>query len=136
MRKKPIKHLELKTHWARRICCLFYFATLISFSAEFLVQHDRAQIWTWIVWGICLTPLLAFLPGLIMGSPRNQVILCFFLLLYFCFSVMSSFAPALLGQLSLSTALAESGLFISAMYYARWQARRNWLQQQEISARH
>ena len=130
MRKKPIKHLTLKLHWAKRLTWFFYLATLGSFSASFLIKHDRSQITSWAVLAVYLLPLLAFLPGLIFGHPRNQVILCFFILLYFCFAVMNSFAPGLFGQISVAEAIAEGGLFATAMYYARWQGRTNWLAEQ------
>ena len=127
MRKKPIKHLDLKTHWARRFCWFFYIATLSTFSLSFLMQYNYHQILTWLILAVCLMPLLAFLPGLILGYPRNQAILCFFILLYFCFAVMNSFLPGLLGQISVAEAISEGGLFTSAMYYARWQGRLNSL---------
>lgn len=71
------------------------------------------------IWLLQTTPLLCFLPGLIQGTPRTHVWLCFLAMIYFTQGVLTTIRPAYLWWGIAETVLAV-GLFIDALLYARW----------------
>lgn len=74
------------------------------------------------LWVIVCVPLLVILPGLLRGSWRSSIWLCFVLLVYFMVTVA--------GLASVSNTIGEwlqlvliCLVFTSAMLYARWRQR-------------
>lgn len=65
-------------------------------------------------------PLLAFVPGIISGSARSMIWLCFVLLLYFIVAVPHLFIAATL-MFGIIEVTLISVLFIAAMLFARWR---------------
>ena len=75
----------------------------------------------WIIVAFQCLPLLAFLPFLLRKRHKSYVWVCFFVLLYFCQGVINAFLlPHVVGFLGILEALLTVGLFITAMYAARY----------------
>ncbi|MCP5160202.1 MAG: DUF2069 domain-containing protein [Hahellaceae bacterium] len=70
-------------------------------------------------------PLLIVLPGMLMNSLKSYIWLCFIVLFYFTESTVQAWLSQ--GEVIPTTmAIASVVMFISAMYYVRWQ-RQNGL---------
>lgn len=74
-----------------------------------------------IIWALHCVPLLIVLPGVLRGSPRAHIWLCFLSLGYFTVAVTGAFACW--SSLALLEVFAVVAVFISAMLYARWRAQ-------------
>jgi len=106
--------------WARRVVLTTYMALLAVFSVEIsgivrLLPETRLFVWV-----IFVGPLLLFLPGLLRGTWKTYLWLCFALMVYFSLTVSELFGPHRepgdVAELALLVAL-----FLSAMMYARWR---------------
>jgi len=72
-----------------------------------------------------LIPLLIVLPGMLINRLKSYIWLCFIVLFYFTESTVQAWLSQ--GQwIHVSTSLCSVIIFISAMYYVRWQ-RQNGL---------
>ncbi len=69
---------------------------------------------------IKLFPLLIVLPGLIKGTLRAYIWLCFIVLFYFTQAVVESFLSTGAGLDLFITALTVLN-FLAAMYFVKWQ---------------
>lgn len=117
------QHLRI----SRIIVLLSFFAFLIEFCASIVWFPVPSQMHnsfdTRLT--VCLffvSPLLVFLPGVLLKKYRSHIWLCFLLMLYFCRAVMNLFSDEvrLLDWIDLALILI---LFSAAMLYARWQGR-------------
>lgn len=77
-----------------------------------------------VIWLVQSLLLLAFMPSIFKGQPRPHIWLCFVILIYFCFGVVSAMGGNPLGVLQ---TLLSTGLFTSAMMYGRWKSLLNGL---------
>tara|TARA_R110002094_G_scaffold218472_1_gene190057 strand:- start:2142 stop:2576 length:435 start_codon:yes stop_codon:yes gene_type:complete len=84
-----------------------------------------------VIWLVQSLLLLAFIPSIFSGRPRPHIWLCFVILLYFCMGAVYAYGGSSLGILM---TLLSSGIFCSAMLYARWKSLYNGLLQQQQSA--
>ncbi|MDX1453549.1 MAG: DUF2069 domain-containing protein [Oleiphilaceae bacterium] len=73
-----------------------------------------------LILSIKLLPLLIVLPGIISGTLRAYIWLCFIVLFYFTQAVVESFLSAGAG-LDLLITLLTVVMFCSAMLYVKWQ---------------
>lgn len=69
-----------------------------------------------------VVPLALFLPGVLMGSQRTCVWLCFVILVYFCSGVIWAMSPVQM-IFGLGESLLTVALFTSAMLYVRWYGK-------------
>jgi len=115
---------RLKARLSRYITVASYFALLALFVLWHfvLVPVPDANPLTIVLVKSAL--LLAFLPTIISGNPRNHAWLCFVLMPYFMVAVIDASIP---GTFAVGTAscILIGILFTSAMMYARWQSRYN-----------
>jgi uncharacterized membrane protein len=94
---------------------LFFFAiTTYLARGEFPLATVLAII------GLKMLPLLAFLPGLIQGNIRTHSWLCFVLLIYFIFAVLTTTQHQFYIQGFIFIFLTVE-LFISAMMFVKWK---------------
>lgn len=75
-----------------------------------------------VIWMIQVLPLLIFLPGMMRGSYKTYLWLCFALLIYFTVAVANVVHPRA-GWLDVTEVILTLVLFIQAMLFARWQQR-------------
>lgn len=78
-----------------------------------------------VIWLVQSFLLLAFVPSLFKSHPRPYIWLCFVILFYFCFGILSAVDGSLLGLL---LTLLSSGLFCSSMLFARWKSLLNGIE--------
>lgn len=74
----------------------------------------------WVIGGVKLFPLLIVLPGLIKDSLRAYTWLCFIVLFYFTQAVVEAFLSKG-GSLDLFITLLTVAIFLSAMFYIKWE---------------
>ena len=77
-----------------------------------------------VIWLVQSALLLAFVPSIFKGQPRPYIWLCFVILFYFCFGILSALGGSLQGIL---VTFLSTGIFCSAMLYARWKSLLNSL---------
>ncbi|MEH6649359.1 MAG: DUF2069 domain-containing protein [Motiliproteus sp.] len=78
-----------------------------------------------VIWLVQSFLLIAFVPSIFKSHPRPYIWLCFVILFYFCFGVLSAVDGSLYGFL---LTLLSSGLFCTAMMYARWKSLLNGIE--------
>jgi len=102
-------------------------ALLVTLIGYYLFSHAVAGKDVLFRSVVSIVPLMIFLPGIIKRKYRSASLLCFVLLLYFMVCVQSLFSPgnALLESLSMSIICS---LFITSMFYSRWQQRADVLE--------
>jgi len=111
-----------RTEGVRRLalacyCVLLVVLSLQIFGIEGLQLRARGFFWV-----IAAGPLIVFLPGLLRGTWKTYLWLCFVLLAYFMVTVDVLFRPGAGATDWLQLALI-CVLFTSAMFFARWRQR-------------
>lgn len=110
-------------------CKLFSLVSITLLLSVYAVQflwaapnaHATDNSPQWVVLAVYIVPLLLFVPGIYGGNPRTYAWFCFIIMIYFCDSVITSFAvPHLLGYLGIVQSITICVLFVSAMYAAKW----------------
>ena len=106
-----------------RFLVLASFALLVLLLSMQTFGITRLQLLTRaVVWTVWVLPLLLFLPGILRGSWKSHLWLCFVILVYFTITVSKLFdarrSPADWLEL-----VAIVVLFIAAMMFARWRQR-------------
>jgi uncharacterized membrane protein len=114
--------LIAKADLAQKLTLAALFGLVVLFSAWFLVLIPPGHPLT--ILNIHIVPLLLFVPGLLKKKHKVFIWLCFVILLYFCQSVMNSFAlPTTMGVIGIIQATLCVWLFCAAMMAARYYAR-------------
>ncbi|MEH6473623.1 MAG: DUF2069 domain-containing protein [Halopseudomonas sp.] len=83
-----------------------------------------------VIWLVQSFLLLAFVPFIFKQQPRPFIWLCFVILFYFCAGVLNALQGSWSGILQ---TLLSTGIFCSAMMYARWKSLLNGIHQQPAS---
>jgi uncharacterized membrane protein len=91
--------------------------TLETFGIDRLQMLTRAVLWT--VW---VLPLLLFLPGLLRGSWKSHLWLCFVVMVYFMMAISELFDPRH-GAADWLELVAIVVLFVASMMFSRWRQR-------------
>jgi uncharacterized membrane protein len=107
---------------ARRLSLGCYAALVLVLSLQIFgigKLELAARAFLWVLW---TGPLLVFLPGLLRGTWKTYLWLCFVLLVYFMVVVGNLFGPGAGPADWLQLALI-CVLFNTAMFYARWRQR-------------
>lgn len=107
---------------ARRISVAALVTLMAVLSIELfgiarLALQTRAFLW--VIW---IGPLLVFLPGLLRGSWKTHLWLCFVVMVYFTVTVSELFdpQPSLADWLELLLIVV---IFVASMLFARWKQR-------------
>jgi uncharacterized membrane protein len=111
-RTRLARHLALAS-----LAVLVGALTLETFGIARLQLLTRAVLWT--VW---VLPLLLFLPGLLRGSWKSHLWLCFVVLVYFMMEVSELFDPRH-GVADWIELVAIVVLFVASMLFSRWRQR-------------
>jgi len=98
-------------------CALVGVLTVDLLSIDRLQPQTRAFLWA--MW---VAPLLLFLPGMLRGSWRSYLWLCFVSCMYFMMAVFNLFRPQR-DAADWAELLLVVVLFVSAMMYSRWRQR-------------
>lgn len=123
-RDKPIPNLAQKLLWAKRTTpALFLLFIALEIVWHYAISPPKTDISPGIIAFIYLLPFILLVPGLIRGWPANQGALCIVALVYFSRAVINSFYEDERGLYAAFTAVLLAALFVSSMYYARWQGR-------------
>lgn len=105
---------------SRRVMLVSYAAVLMVIALGTLVKPSCDREPSVIIWLLYSLPLLAFLPAVLSSSRRTLAWMCFVLLMYFLFAVLSAFTcVALLANLEVGLVVV---LFIATMLHIRWHS--------------
>ena len=104
---------DLKISIGRFVVRASYSMLLLVLAGNLWLQNQPVVIYC-----IVLTPLLIFVPGLLMDSVRTLIWIGFVLLLYFVSAVYGVTKPEL-GFLDIAELILTVILFCAAMWYAR-----------------
>ena len=99
-----------------------YAVELLLLTATVLVWPAPGRDPNVLIWGLLLLPLLLCLPAVWQGWVRQQVWLCFLILLYFTAAVTECFVPGRLWW-GLIEVAACVWVFAAALCYTRWASR-------------
>lgn len=77
-----------------------------------------------VIWLVQTALLLAFVPSIFKHQPRPFIWLCFVILFYFCGGIIYAVDGSTLGMIQ---TLLSTGIFCSAMMFARWKSLLNTL---------
>ena len=99
-----------------------FLGLMLSFTASTLIWVPETRVGGVGPWLVHVLPLLIFAPGLWRGAIRNQVWLCFVILLYFCGAVVNAFRPDAYIVDALEILLTVL-LFCAGTGYIRWASR-------------
>ncbi|MGB0734175.1 MAG: DUF2069 domain-containing protein [Pontibacterium sp.] len=113
---------RLKARLSRWLTVFLYAALLGIFALWHFVLAPVDEANNLIIFAIKVALLVAFLPTIISGNPRNHAWFCFVLLVYFTFTVMATANPSVQG-IGIAASVVTGLLFTSAMMYARWESR-------------
>lgn len=107
---------------ARRLALASYAGLLVVLTLEVfgiaaLEPQSRAFLWA-----IFCLPLLVFLPGMLRGSWKTYLWLCFVLLVYFTVVVTNLFFPDA-NAFDWTELVLVCVLFLSSMLFGRWRQR-------------
>ena len=108
---------------------IWHFLTLIAVGSLFgvyglgLLAGERST-GDWLVFGILVLPLLAFVPSLLTGSARAAAMLSFVSILYFGAGVLTIVDPTRRAEGSAELFYATL-LFVASAYYARQRGVRD-----------
>ncbi|OUS29260.1 hypothetical protein A9Q99_09105 [Gammaproteobacteria bacterium 45_16_T64] len=121
----PMDTLRSKASRCKQLTLINVAILLAVYALQFLWAAPEAHATNnnpqWIMLAIYIVPLLLFVPGIYSGKARTYAWFCFILMIYFCGSVISSFAvPHPLGYLGIAQSITICLLFITAMYAAKW----------------
>lgn len=111
-----------RTELARRVSLGSYAVLLVVLSLQIFGIEGlevRARAFFWV---IATGPLIVFLPGLLRGTWKTYLWLCFVLLAYFMVAVDVLFRPGA-GAVDWLQLVLICVLFTTAMFYARWRQR-------------
>lgn len=123
-RDKPIPNLAEKLKWAKKVTpALFFTFIIMEVIWHFVISPPKTDIYPGIIAFIYLIPFVILIPGILRGWPANQGALCIVALVYFSRAVINSFYEDDRGIYAAFTAVLLAVLFVSSMYYARWQGR-------------
>lgn len=113
----------------RRLATLSLRALRVGYAFQLLLLTIGALVWpapgrdpSVVIWILLIFPLLLCLPALWLGWVRQQVWLCFLILLYFAAAVTECFVPGRLWW-GLIEVLACVWVFTAALCYTRWGSR-------------
>ena len=113
--------LETLQRVARVTVWISFAALLLSFFLETMLWPGCQRSPNKVVWAVQSLPLLLTLPGVVRAGPKAHIWLCFLLLGYFLVAVNALlYCPTLLVAIEIGLIVV---LFISAMLFARWQAK-------------
>ena len=110
------------TELARRVTLGGYVLLLAVLSLQVFgiaTVEPATRGFLWVIW---VGPLVVFLPGLLRGTWKSYIWLCFVLLVYFMGTVSGLAAPPNAAGEWLQLVLVCL-VFTSAMFYARWRHR-------------
>ncbi|HMV71484.1 MAG TPA: DUF2069 domain-containing protein [Pseudomonadales bacterium] len=110
------------TELARRVTLVGYVLLLVVLSLQVFgitTVEPATRGFLWVIWA---GPLVVFLPGLLRGTWKSYIWLCFVLLVYFMGTVSGLAAPPNAACEWLQLVLVCL-VFTSAMLYARWRQR-------------
>lgn len=107
---------------ARHLALASYAALLVALTLEVfgiaaLEPQSRAFLWA-----IFCLPLLVFLPGMLRGSWKTYLWLCFVLLVYFTVVVTNLFFPDA-DAFDWTELVLVCVLFVASMLFGRWRQR-------------
>ncbi len=110
--------LDQRVRVMRMAAAMSWLGLIMLLAAlSFLTTPAETNAWHILIFQTL--PLLVFAPGLLAGSPRTHVWLCFVALLYFTQGVMMALQPSYrlwgVGEIVLAVSL-----FIDAFLYTRW----------------
>ena len=94
---------------------------MLVMAVETLLRPPPQLAATVFVIVLKLLPLALFIPALRQARAMSAVWLVLLLMLYFCWAVLSAYAPGLPGQLALLRLLLIAGCVVAAMLFTRWQ---------------
>jgi len=110
------------TELARRVTLGGYVLLLAVLSLQVFgiaTVEPATRGFLWVIW---VGPLVVFLPGLLRGTWKSYIWLCFVLLVYFMGTVSGlAAAPNATGEWLQLVLVCL--VFTSAMFYARWRQR-------------
>jgi len=111
-----------RTELMRRVSLACYVLLVIALSQQVLGVEQLKHTTRGFLWVVWIGPLLVFLPGLVRGTWKTYLWLCFILLIYFMVVVGNLFGPraAVADWLQLALICV---LFTTAMFYSRWRQR-------------
>ena len=110
------------TELARRVTLVGYVLLPVVLSLQVFgiaTVEPATRGFLWVIW---VGPLVVFLPGLLRGTWKSYIWLCFVLLVYFMGTVSGLAAPPNEACEWLQLVLVCL-VFTSAMLYARWRQR-------------
>jgi uncharacterized membrane protein len=120
--KLPQLDMAPRTVHARRMALASYALLVLLLSVEIfgIVRlQPQTRAFLWVIW---IGPLLVFLPGLLRGTWKSYLWMCFVLMVYFMVVCSNLFDPrnGLIDWIILGLICV---LFTTAMMYARWRQR-------------
>ena len=108
--------VTLKIFW------VLFIVLLALFGYDKLNKPDQIERMHWILLGIQVIPLMAFLPTLLKPTSRSFQWFCFTLLLYFIIAEVNVFTPGMY-YLGIFESVIIGLLFIASMMLGRWKMR-------------
>ena len=122
--------LARRAYW---VVVASYLALLALFTLSTLIWVPATRVGGLGPWLMHVVPLLIFAPGLWRGGVRNQVWLCFVILVYFCGAVVNAFRPDAYIVDALEIVFSVL-LFCAGTGYIRWASRAARKQSMESEA--
>lgn len=111
-----------RTELMRRVSLACYTVLVAALSLQILGIEQLEAATRGFLWVIWIGPLLVFLPGLVRGTWKTYLWLCFVLLIYFMVVVSNLFGPRA-GPSDWLQLVLICVLFNTAMFYSRWRQR-------------
>lgn len=112
--------LNQKIKYSNALALASYAILLILMVTSTLLSTLPEEASRGLMLAVKCLPLIIFLPGLLKGSLRTHMWLCFVVLFYFTRAVVDAFLTEGALLESLTTAITVT-LFIASMMYVRWQ---------------
>lgn len=109
---------------SRKVVLVSYALLLVMFTYVTVIAPPMERDPNYVTWMMHLLPLLIFLPGMLRGSHRTFIYLCFMLLIYFMLAVANAFLPEY-GWYPWVEIVLTVVLFVSAMMHSRWLQGQN-----------